>query len=55
MNSRAVRVELGELGDIGAADKGALARAGDDDEAQRRVGFERLHCIDDLDHQRAVQ
>ena len=53
--ARAVAVERRDLVDVGAADKGALAGAGQDHEPQRRVGFEPLDGLDDLDHQRAVE
>ena len=56
MKSRALsRSRRGELADVGAADKGALAGAGQDHEPQRRIGFELLDGLDDLGHQRPVE
>src|SRR5436309_3406048 len=53
--TRAVGIERRELVDVSPADEGALAGPGDDHEPQLRIGFERLHRFDDLDHQLAVE
>src|SRR5216684_3027071 len=53
--ARAVLVKRRQLTDIGAADKRALAGAAKDHQAQRRIGFEKLDRLDNLDHQRAVE
>ena len=55
MNSRGgLGSKCANLVEVGAADKGALAGAGQDDEAQRRIVLELLYRLDDLDRQRAV-
>ena len=53
--ARALVIERRDLADVGAADKGALAGAGQDSEPQLRVGGEPAGGLDDLDHQRPVE
>ena len=56
MKLRAVGViEGGDLGDIGAADKGASAGAGQDREPQLGVKGEPGDGLDDLAHQRPIE
>ncbi len=53
--ARAIPVQCRNLADIGAADKGALAGAGQDHEPQLRVRGKPVGRLDDLAHQRAIE
>ena len=48
-------IERGDLGYVGAADKGATAGAGQDREPQIRVGRHPGHLVDDLLHQPRIE
>ena len=53
--ARALPIERRDLADIGAADKSALAGAGQDHQPQLRVRGKRVGGFDDLGHQCAIE
>ena len=53
--ARALLVERGQLADVGAADKSALAGAGQHYQPQLRIRGEVFGSFDDLGHQCAIE